>query len=223
MSKPGLAERKKNRNMEIVMHNALHFFEDNGYDNTTIEQLCDAAMISQSTFFNYFGTKEKIVELVMRDGLKDCYEFREKLLADRNGLHGSAKMMLMFICRANDKYCRTVSIFHRIALQRQEFREIEEEYNALGAQMVEAAAEKIPGFPPTLKSELEHCILAHHGKLEFGSPKVPALVEAVALNFADDMDAKLEIFTEIADRTYNKEWQGYNKLLDSNIRGTRME
>ena len=93
----------------------------------------------------------------------------------------------------------------------------------MGAQMVEAAAEKIPGFPPTLKSELEHCILAHHGKLEFGSPKVPALVEAVALNFADDMDAKLEIFTEIADRTYNKEWQGYNKLFDSNIRLTKGE
>ena len=76
MSKTGLAERKKNRNIEIVMHNALHYFEANGYDNTTIEQLCDAAMISQSTFFNYFGTKEKIVELVMKDGLKDCYEFR---------------------------------------------------------------------------------------------------------------------------------------------------
>ena len=134
MGKPGLAERKKNRNMEIVMHNALHFFEDNGYDNTTIEQLCDAAMISQSTFFNYFGTKEKIVELVMKD---------------------AAKKMLMFICRANDKYCRTVSVFHRIALQRQEFRDIEEEYNALGAQMLEAEFEsrgrKCPLSNETLK------------------------------------------------------------------------
>ena len=155
MGKPGLAERKKNRNMEIVMHNALHFFEDNGYDNTTIEQLCDAAMISQSTFFNYFGTKEKIVELVMKDGLKDCYEFREKLLTDKNGLNGSAKKMLIFICRANDKYCRTVSVFHRIALQRQEFRDIEEEYNALGAQMLEAEFEsrgrKCPLSNETLK------------------------------------------------------------------------
>jgi AcrR family transcriptional regulator len=112
-------------------------------------------MISQSTFFNYFGTKEKIVELVMKDGLKDCYEFREKLLADKGSLRGTAKKMLMFICRANDKYCRTVSVFHRIALQRQDFKEIEEEYNALGAKMVEAEFEsegrKCPFSNETLK------------------------------------------------------------------------
>ena len=93
----------------------------------------------------------------------------------------------------------------------------------MGAQMVEAAALLIPDFPETLKAELEHCILAHHGKLEFGSPKVPALVEAVALNFADDMDAKLEIFTEIANRTTGTDWLGFNRLFDSNIRLTKGE
>ena len=93
----------------------------------------------------------------------------------------------------------------------------------IGAQMVDAAANTIPDFPKTLKAELEHCILAHHGKLEFGSPKVPALVEAVALNFADDMDAKLEIFTEIANRTTGTDWLGFNRLFDSNIRLTKGE
>ena len=161
MGKTGLAERKKNRNIEIVMHNALHFFEDNGYDNTTIEQLCDAAMISQSTFFNYFGTKEKIVELVMRDGLKDCYEYREKLLAEDTDMREAARKLLMFICDANDKYCNTVSVFHRIALQRPEFKDIEEEHNALGAQIVEAAFECMGRVCPlsneTLKVLLGGC------------------------------------------------------------------
>lgn len=161
MSKTGLAERKKNRNIEVVMHNALHYFEANGYDNTTIEQLCDAAMISQSTFFNYFGTKEKIVELVMKDGLKDCYEFREKILAETADMKEAARKMLMFICDANDKYCNTVSVFHRIALQRQEFRAIEEEHNVLGAQMVEAAFEsagkKCPLSRETLETVLGGC------------------------------------------------------------------
>ena len=161
MNKPGLAERKKNRNIEIVMHNALHYFEENGYDNTTIEQLCDAAMISQSTFFNYFGTKEKLVELVMRDGLKDCYEFREKILAETGDMQEAARKMLMFICDANDKYCNTVSVFHRAALQRQEFRAIEEEHNVLGAEMVEAAFEsagrKCPLSTDTLKVILGGC------------------------------------------------------------------
>ena len=90
-------------------------------------------------------------------------------------------------------------------------------------KMVEKAASEIPDFPATLKSELEHCILAHHGKLEYGSPKVPALVEAVALNFADDMDAKLEIFTEISDHTVSKDWLGYNRFFDTNIRLTKGE
>lgn len=93
----------------------------------------------------------------------------------------------------------------------------------MGAQLVEKVAEEIDGFPRTLKAELEHCILAHHGKLEFGSPKVPALVEAIALNFADDMDAKMETFTELAEHTTNKEWQGYNRLFETNVRLTRGE
>jgi len=93
----------------------------------------------------------------------------------------------------------------------------------IGAQMVEAAATTIEGFPETLKNELEHCILAHHGKLEFGSPKVPALAEALALNFADDMDAKMEMFTELADKVHGTEWQGYNRMFESNIRLTKGE
>ncbi len=47
------------------------------------------------------------------------------------------------------------------------------------------------------ESEVKHCILAHHGELEYGSPKKPALAEAVALNLADNTDAKMETLTEI--------------------------
>ena len=78
----------------------------------------------------------------------------------------------------------------------------------------------IPGFPPTLATELKHCILAHHGEFEFGSPKKPAIVEALALNFADNTDAKLEIMKEALANAKPGEWQGFNKLMDSNIRKT---
>lgn len=71
----------------------------------------------------------------------------------------------------------------------------------MGAQMVGERAAKIDGFPHNLLAELQHCILAHHGKLEYGSPKVPALIEAVALNYADDTDAKMETFKEILETT----------------------
>lgn len=89
----------------------------------------------------------------------------------------------------------------------------------LGAQMVAEKAAKIPGFPAKLLTEIEHCILAHHGEYEYGSPKKPALAEAVALNFADNTDAKMETLKEIFDgNRSNDSWLGYNRLFESNLR-----
>ena len=71
-----------------------------------------------------------------------------------------------------------------------------------------------------LKHELMHCVLAHHGELEFGSPKKPALVEALALSMADNLDAKLETMTELFNGTEEKGWLGFQKLFESNVRKT---
>ena len=92
----------------------------------------------------------------------------------------------------------------------------------MGAQMVAERAAKIDGFPHGVLSELQHCILAHHGKYEFGSPKIPALIEALALNHADDTDAKLETFKEILENNRdNAGWFGYSRLFESNLRSTK--
>jgi len=90
----------------------------------------------------------------------------------------------------------------------------------IGSEMIAQKISSIPDFPEKLKNELQHCILAHHGQLEFGSPKVPELMEAVALNFADNTDARLETLTELLGGTAEKGWLGYNKFLDANIRKT---
>ena len=93
----------------------------------------------------------------------------------------------------------------------------------MGAQMVAEKAAEIEGFPHGLLTEVQHCILAHHGKYEYGSPKIPALIEALALNYADDTDAKLETFKEILENnTENAGWLGYNRLFESNLRATRL-
>ena len=91
----------------------------------------------------------------------------------------------------------------------------------IGARKIENEADKIEGFPKTLKSELVHCILAHHGKLEFGSPKTPGIMEAMALHIADNADAKLETLTEIFKKAGdNKGWLGYDRFMESNLRKT---
>ena len=94
----------------------------------------------------------------------------------------------------------------------------------MGTQMVGEKAVAIEGFPKALLSQVQHCILAHHGKYEFGSPKIPAIIEAVALNYADDTDAKLETFKEILENAGdNNDWLGYNRLFESNLKKSRVE
>ena len=92
----------------------------------------------------------------------------------------------------------------------------------IGVEMVDEKLRDIPDFPRALSSELRHCILAHHGELEFGSPKKPAIVEAIALNFADNMDAKMEIFKEAVAASTGDDWIGWQGMLDSNIRKTTL-
>lgn len=93
----------------------------------------------------------------------------------------------------------------------------------IGTEMVGEKINKIPDFPALLASELKHCILSHHGEYEFGSPKKPAIMEAVALSFADNTDAKLQTFTEMLENSAETGWMGFNRLFDSNVRGTRLE
>lgn len=91
----------------------------------------------------------------------------------------------------------------------------------MGTMMISERIKDIPGFPARLSNELKHCILSHHGELEYGSPKKPAIIEALALAHADNIDAKLQAFTELLDANKDKNgWLGYNKMFESNIRGT---
>lgn len=88
----------------------------------------------------------------------------------------------------------------------------------IGVEMIDDAIRSIPDFPVKLAHELKHCIVAHHGELEYGSPKKPALAEAVALNMADSTDAKLQTLTELFKGKTGTEWLGYNRLFESNLR-----
>ncbi len=93
----------------------------------------------------------------------------------------------------------------------------------MGSEMVSKIIATIPGFPQKQANELKHCILAHHGELEYGSPKKPALIEALALNFADNTDAKLETMKELLNSsktTGSDTWLGYDRLLETNVRRT---
>jgi 3'-5' exoribonuclease len=62
----------------------------------------------------------------------------------------------------------------------------------MGTELIERTIADLPDFPPRLKTLVMHVVLSHHGKLEFGSPKLPMIPEALVLNFIDDLDAKMQ-------------------------------
>ena len=93
----------------------------------------------------------------------------------------------------------------------------------IGTMMIEQKAQALPSFPPLLLQELQHCILAHHGEYEYGSPKKPAIAEAVALNLADNTDAKMEMMKELQQKSTEPGWQGFNRTFESNLFLTRVE
>jgi 3'-5' exoribonuclease len=70
-------------------------------------------------------------------------------------------------------------------------------------------------FPEKLAIQLKHMIVSHHGKLEFGSPKVPMTLEATVLHYLDDMDAKLHCFEQLMreDANVDSAWTVYHPQL----------
>ena len=89
----------------------------------------------------------------------------------------------------------------------------------IGVEMVSDAVRQIDDFPHELAALVKHSILAHHGEYEFGSPKLPATIEAFLLHCADNMDAKLKTFEEILDKDATAgPWTGYQKTLNRYIR-----
>ncbi|WNQ11165.1 TetR family transcriptional regulator [Paenibacillus aurantius] len=59
--KAGLRERKKQKTKAAIQHHALRLFKEQGYQQTTTEQIAEAAEVSPSTLFRYFPTKEALV------------------------------------------------------------------------------------------------------------------------------------------------------------------
>lgn len=89
----------------------------------------------------------------------------------------------------------------------------------IGMELVTEESSKIEGFPKSLKMLIKHCIISHHGELEYGSPKVPETIEAFILHCVDNLDAKVKVYEEAIETNDTQgAWTGYNKMLGRNIR-----
>ena len=91
----------------------------------------------------------------------------------------------------------------------------------IGVEIISKEASKISGFPIETLNLIKHCIVSHHGELEFGSPQKPKTIEAMLLHSADSTDSKVKMFEEFlgkSDNVTKSNWVGYHRLLERNIR-----
>lgn len=85
----------------------------------------------------------------------------------------------------------------------------------LSAEMVSAAVAQQPDFPEELRLRLMHMLVSHHGRYEWGSPRRPQTLEAIALHYVEDLSAQLNRFHNLlaARRDPTRPWTAYDRLL----------
>ncbi len=176
------------------------------------------------------------------DSFARAFKFHSAAKSVHHGFVGGLLEHTLNVTKMCEQYCElypmlkrdllvTAAIFHDVGKLKEISRFPLNDYTdegqlighiVIGYQMLADRIAQIDGFPKQLEHELLHCILSHHGELEYGSPKKPALMEAFALSLADNTDAKLETLRE-AFRSLpkdNVQWQGYHRFLETNIRQT---
>ncbi len=209
------------KDMDTMFNDLLDFIKS--IQNTYLRQLLEAFFVQDKNFVKKFR-----------------YSSAAKTV--HHGFVGGLLEHTLSVTKLCDYYCQaypilnrnlllTAAICHDIGKTRELSPFPENDYTddgqllghiVMGSQMVAEKAAGIADFPHVLLTQLQHCILAHHGKYEYGSPKLPALMEALALNYADDTDAKLETFKELLENnSENQGWLGFNRLFESNLRATR--
>ena len=89
----------------------------------------------------------------------------------------------------------------------------------IGLEILRELMAKIPLFPDSLRVELEHMLISHHGEKEWGSPEVPQTVNAFALFHADLVSARLKQFMQIMDSAAREDlqWTKFDRFLGRRV------
>jgi 3'-5' exoribonuclease len=85
------------------------------------------------------------------------------------------------------------------------------------AQWIHDRASRIDGFPQLLEQHIVHLVLSHHGSMEYGSPRVPSTIEALLVHHLDEIDSRINSWTQAMSRDHGENWTDYNKLYDRHL------
>ncbi len=207
------------KNIDEMFANVLKYIED--MKSPYLKQLLEAFFVKDTEFVSAF--RKSSAAKAIHHG------FIGGLLEHTLSVANLCNYLAQAYPRINKDLLISVALLHDIGKTKELSCFPENDYTddgqllghiVIGTEMISEKIAQIPDFPAKLAGEVKHCILAHHGEYEYGSPKKPALIEAVALNFADNTDAKLEAMTELFASSAEDGWLGYSRLFDSNVRKT---
>jgi len=89
----------------------------------------------------------------------------------------------------------------------------------IGIEMIDQKIKSLDSFPKDLELMVKHTLLSHHGHFEFGSPRLPSILAAIALHYADEMDAKVSGFINIKEenKNFKEKWSKWIWWLKRSI------
>ncbi|MBU2440226.1 HD domain-containing protein [bacterium] len=90
---------------------------------------------------------------------------------------------------------------------------------AISLEMIDQKVRSMDNFPKDLELMVKHTLLSHHGHFEFGSPRLPSILAAIALYYADEMDAKVSGFINVKEenKNFNEKWSKWIWWLERSI------
>ena len=225
-------------------YNAVDYFATSKYDKDEMYKELTAFIESvknknyKRLLKSFFIDDKKFVEkFICHQGAKTVHHsFVSGLIEHTISTTRLAKLIAENYNDINVDLVVTASLLHDIAKMDEIASYPDNEYTdegylsghiVLGYYEVRKKIEEIGGFSEIEKNELLHCILAHHGTTEFGSPKLPMLMEAYIVSQADNTDAKLEIMRESianAKVTNKMDVNGFvtNKFVGTNFRESKL-
>ena len=89
---------------------------------------------------------------------------------------------------------------------------------SIGVQMIDEATRAKPNFySDDFINRVKGCIVQHHGKLEYGSPRIANMEESIIVNFADTIDAKMNKICRLKEVVDINSWSEYDRTLDTKV------
>ena len=139
MGKETLWDIKKKENIKNVVRQSKHLFEKKGYHNTSIKELCGYALISKTTFFNYFESKDTILRIIYEEALEELSEFIENDLAEESDAFEKLKKIFSKMLNDSLVYHNVSAVFYEFMLENKEIRQLAEKYEEVISPFIQQA------------------------------------------------------------------------------------